>query len=92
MAAGNIICSVYDVEDSPDIHHHYDKITFPVILALRAGMLLSLLWGVKRTLNKSTGKIHLFMKKYCLWGSVYLLGWPVGFVLCETFLPKEKHR
>lgn len=88
MCIGNIICSLYDVEDSPDMHHHYDKMTFPVIIALRAGMLLSFLCGVRKTLSSSAGKIKLFMKKYAVWGSLYLLGWPIGFVICETILPK----
>lgn len=82
MGFGNIICTVYDTHDSHDMHHHYDKLTFPVIIALRAGMLMSFLFGIRKTLTKSAGKIKMFMKKYALWGSIYLLGWPIGFAIC----------
>lgn len=82
MALGNIICSVLDTEDSADLHHHYDKISLPVILALRGGMVLSFVHGSIKTMKQSAGKINLFMQKYLKWGIVYLMGWPIAFAIC----------
>ena len=91
MAAGNIICSTISVQDAPDIHHRYDKGTLPIILSLRASMLLIFWFGSRKTISKSTGKVKYFLQKFAFWGTVYLMGWPIGFTVCEFILPNYMH-
>ena len=63
-----------------------------VMVMAKLIVVIVFIYGTRKSIAKCAGKIRHFMEKFEFWGILYLLGWPVGILICETVIPEYKHK
>lgn len=82
----------HSLEEDPTLHHNYDTMYGKMLIFLRVVIWMIFSVGVFRTLTQSVGKMKVFMKRLMVFGSSYLLSWPLTVFICELLLPNYVHR
>ena len=61
------------------------------MIGIRIAIWFIFLIGIYSSMSETAGKIKKFLQFLYLFGSIYLLAWPIGVAFCELFLPPYYH-
>jgi len=79
-------------DDASTKFHANEGVVGWILVFVRLAFYAWFLWAVNNTWQAAGPKLRFFLRKFQLGGSLYLLGYPVVYVITSLFAPYLRHR